>query len=179
MVILHYQLRPDGILHTVPFEPSDKHICFDCSVQRLLINSNQCSPLSFNHKLQQMYERKRTKKQEGSRCGEAGILAISRAFRKNPLKYLWLVIAEPDILTFDLADHKPQFLILASDGLWDTFSNEEAVSFIKERLEEPHFGAKSITLQSYYRGSLDNITVIVINLSDHVWSNATITKKYN
>lgn len=53
-------------------------------------------------------------------------------------------------------------MILASDGLWDTFSNEEAVSYIKTRLHEPHFGAKSITLQSYYRGSVDNISVLVI-----------------
>lgn len=57
---------------------------------------------------------------------------------------------------------RPKFLILASDGLWDTFSNEEAVSYIKTRLHEPHFGAKSITLQSYYRGSVDNISVLVI-----------------
>lgn len=62
------------------------------------------------------------------------------------------------------------FIILASDGLWDTFTNEEAVAFIKERINEPHFGAKSITLQSYYRGSLDNITVVVINLKDHKYS---------
>lgn len=58
------------------------------------------------------------------------------------------------------------FLILASDGLWDTFSNEEAVAFIKERLDEPTFGAKSITLQSYYRGSVDNISVLVIVFKD-------------
>lgn len=109
----------------------------------------------------------------------AGILATSRALGDYPLKDKRLVIADPDILTFNLADHKPQFLILASDGLWDTFSNEEAVSFIKERLGEPHFGAKSITLQSYYRGSLDNITVIVINLRNHVWHNTTMSKKYN
>lgn len=57
---------------------------------------------------------------------------------------------------------RPAFLILASDGLWDTFTNEEAVAFIRERLDEPHFGAKSITLQSYNRGSVDNITVLVI-----------------
>lgn len=109
----------------------------------------------------------------------AGILATSRALGDYPLKDKRLVIADPDILTFNLSDHKPQFLILASDGLWDTFSNEEAVSFIKERLGEPHFGAKSITLQAYFRGSLDNITVIVINLSNHVWSNTTTAKKTN
>lgn len=61
---------------------------------------------------------------------------------------------------------RPKFLILASDGLWDTFSNEEAVSFIKDRLDEVHFGAKSITLESYARGSVDNITVMIIVFKD-------------
>lgn len=107
----------------------------------------------------------------------AGILATSRALGDYPLKDKRLVIADPDILTFNLSDHRPQFLILASDGLWDTFTNEEAVSFIKERLGEPHFGAKSITLQAYYRGSLDNITVIVINLRDHKWNETLAIKK--
>ena len=56
-------------------------------------------------------------------------------------------------------------MILASDGLWDAFSNEEAILYVKDRLDEPHFGAKSIVLQAYYRGSLDNITVMVVNFS--------------
>ncbi|CAJ0929904.1 unnamed protein product [Ranitomeya imitator] len=68
----------------------------------------------------------------------------------------------PDILSFDLDKLQPEFMILASDGLWDAFSNEEAVRFIKERLDEPHFGAKSIVLQSFYRGCPDNITVMVV-----------------
>lgn len=60
-------------------------------------------------------------------------------------------------------------MILASDGLWDTFSNEEAVSYIREHIDEPHFGAKSITLQSYARGSVDNISVIVIVFRDGIY----------
>ena len=40
------------------------------------------------------------------------------------------MIAEPDNLTFDLEQIQPRFLILATDGLWDAFSNEEAVSFV-------------------------------------------------
>lgn len=81
----------------------------------------------------------------------AGILATSRALGDYPLKDKKLVIADPDILTFDLIDHDPMFLILASDGLWDTFSNEEAVAFIRERINEPYYGAKSLALQSFYR----------------------------
>lgn len=57
---------------------------------------------------------------------------------------------------------RPKFIVLASDGLWDTFTNEEAIAFIKERLNQPHFGAKDIVLESYNRGSVDNITVMVI-----------------
>lgn len=63
---------------------------------------------------------------------------------------------------FSFSRIRPQFIILASDGLWDTFTNEEAVAFIRDHLDEPHFGAKSIALQSYYRGSVDNITVLII-----------------
>ncbi|KAJ8964783.1 hypothetical protein NQ317_010019 [Molorchus minor] len=132
-------------------------------------------PLSFDHKPQQMRERKRIKEAGGFVTFNgvwrvAGILATSRALGDYPLKDKKLVIADPDILTFDLRDHKPLFMILASDGLWDTFSNEEAVNFIKERLNEPDYGAKSLTLQSYYKGSLDNITVIIINFKDNAYS---------
>ena len=127
----------------------------------------------------QLKERKRIKKAGGfiSFNGVwrvAGVLATSRALGDYPLKEKNLVIAEPDILTFDLNDVEPKFMILATDGLWDAFSNEEAVSFIKERLDEPHFGAKSIVLQAYYRGSLDNITVMVVNFETRTVSKARI-----
>lgn len=128
-------------------------------------------PLSFDHKPQQVREQKRIADAGGFIAFKgvwrvAGILATSRALGDYPLKEKNLVIADPDILSFDLVDHRPQFLILASDGLWDTFTNEEAVAYVRERLDEPHFGAKSIALQSYNRGSVDNITVLVIVLKN-------------
>jgi len=90
------------------------------------------------------------------------------------LKERQLVIAEPDVRTFDLDELRPEFLILASDGLWDAFSNDEACTYIREHLDEPHYGAKSIVLQAYYRGSLDNITVMVINLANNTVAEASI-----
>nr|XP_061797706.1 protein phosphatase 1L-like isoform X2 [Nerophis lumbriciformis] len=124
-------------------------------------------PLSHDHKPYQLKERKRIKKAGGfiSFNGSwrvQGILAMSRSLGDYTLKNLNVVIPDPDILSFDLNKLQPEFMILASDGLWDTFSNEEAVRFIRERLDEPHFGAKSIVLQSYYRGCPDNITVMVV-----------------
>ena len=166
-------------------------------------NKGNAIPLSFDHKPQQQRERERIKKAGGDVTFNgvwrvAGILATSRALGDYPLKDKKLVIADPDILTFDLKDHNPMFLILASDGLWDTFTNDEAVAFIKERINEPHYGAKSITLQSYhryairiqrsrgandiqfvlfnFRGSSDNITVVVINLKDRKYSISTTNR---
>lgn len=91
-------------------------------------------PLSFDHKPQQLKESKRIKEAGGFIAFNgvwrvAGILATSRALGDYPLKYKNFVIADPDILSFDLKYHKPQFIILASDGLWDTFTNEEVQSF--------------------------------------------------
>lgn len=91
-------------------------------------------PLSFDHKPQQLKESKRIREAGGFITFNgvwrvAGILATSRALGDYPLKHKNLVIADPDILTFDLNDHKPHFIILASDGLWDTFSNEEVKNF--------------------------------------------------
>ncbi|XP_075153508.1 protein phosphatase 1L isoform X2 [Haematobia irritans] len=131
-------------------------------------------PLSFDHKPQQVRERKRIHDAGGFIAFRgvwrvAGILATSRALGDYPLKDKNLVIANPDILSFDLNDHKPLFLILASDGLWDTFTNEEACSYIKDHLHEPDFGAKSLALQSYYRGSVDNITVLVIAFKNGIY----------
>ena len=128
-----------------------------CGLQALLhVN---WSKIDFFDYIFKVKERRRIKKAGGfiSFNGVwrvAGILATSRALGDYPLKERNLVIAEPDVLTFDLDVLQPKFMILATDGLWDAFSNEEAVAYIKERLDEPHFGAKSIVLQAYYRGSL-------------------------
>lgn len=123
--------------------------------------------LSHDHKPYQLKERKRIKRAGGfiSFNGSwrvQGILAMSRSLGDYPLKNLNVIIPDPDVLAFDLDKLQPEFMILASDGLWDAFSNEEAVRFIKERLDEPHYGAKSIVLQSFYRGCPDNITVMVV-----------------
>ena len=102
-----------------------------------------------------------------------GILATSRALGDFPLKDKALITSEPDILSFRLKKLESEFAILASDGLWDTYSNEEAVDFIKSKLskdmsknsrkEEIKNAAKALAMDSYRRGSTDNVTVMVID----------------
>ena len=76
-----------------------------------------------------------------------------------------------------------QFAILASDGLWDTHTNEDAVTVIGTRQAEADFdnnidmmmflrikrdsdlGTEVLAREAFNRGSLDNITVLVIDFT--------------
>lgn len=81
--------------------------------------------LSVDHKPNSKEERQRIENAGGVvvwagtwRVG--GVLAVSRAFGDRPLKRY--VVATPDIKEEQLRD-EDEFLILASDGLWDVISN--------------------------------------------------------
>lgn len=129
-------------------------------------------------KLFQMREQNRIKKAGGFIAFNgvwrvAGILATSRALGDYPLKDKKFVIAEPDVLYFDLADERPSFILLATDGLWDAFSNEEAVDFLQDKLEDLLAGAEELVMQAYLRGSVDNITVLLIDLRDKKYKSSS------
>ncbi|KAG6466793.1 hypothetical protein ZIOFF_075397 [Zingiber officinale] len=87
-----------------------------------------------------------------------GILAMSRAFGNRLLKQF--VLAEPEIQE-QLVDEELEFLVLASDGLWDVVPNEDAVSLVRME-EEPEAAARKLTETAFARGSSDNITCIVV-----------------
>ncbi len=58
-----------------------------------------------------------------------GVLAVSRAFGDRLLKRY--VVATPDI-TETTVGPEDQLVVLASDGLWDVVSNDDAVGLIKD-----------------------------------------------
>ncbi|RLN25164.1 putative protein phosphatase 2C 7 [Panicum miliaceum] len=96
-----------------------------------------------------------------------GILAMSRAFGNRLLKRF--VVADPEIQDQEI-DGELEFLILASDGLWDVVPNEHAVAFVKDE-DGPEAAARKLTEIAFRRGSTDNITCIVVefrhdNMSD-------------
>ncbi|XP_031376416.1 probable protein phosphatase 2C 59 [Punica granatum] len=87
-----------------------------------------------------------------------GVLAVSRAFGDRLLKQY--VVADPEIQE-EKVDSTLEFLILASDGLWDVVTNEEAVAMIKP-IQDPEEAAKQLLQEAYQRGSADNITCVVV-----------------
>ncbi|XP_040864937.1 probable protein phosphatase 2C 59 isoform X1 [Glycine max] len=119
--------------------------------------------VSRDHKPDQTDERRRIEDAGGFvmwagtwRVG--GVLAVSRAFGDRLLKQY--VVADPEIQE-EKVDSSLEFLILASDGLWDVVSNEEAVAMIKP-IEDAEEAAKRLMQEAYQRGSSDNITCVVV-----------------
>uniref|UniRef100_A0A0A9CMQ9 protein-serine/threonine phosphatase n=1 Tax=Arundo donax TaxID=35708 RepID=A0A0A9CMQ9_ARUDO len=119
--------------------------------------------LSEDHKPNRSDERKRIESAGGIvmwagtwRVG--GVLAMSRAFGNRLLKQF--VIADPEIQEQEINDEL-EFLIIASDGLWDVVPNEDAVSLVRME-EEPEVAARKLTETAFSRGSGDNITCIVV-----------------
>lgn len=134
-------------------------------------------PMSHDHKPNHPSEHRRIREAGGfikfnGVWRVAGILATSRALGDSQLKDQKFITAEPEIMTFDLGDHQPQFIILASDGLWDTFGNEDAALFVREtianlrkkgRTDDIAFeAARALTHEAYKKLSLDNITVLIV-----------------
>jgi protein phosphatase 1L len=83
-------------------------------------------PMTTDHKPNSKEERQRIEKAGGvvvwaGTWRVAGVLAVSRAFGDRPLKQY--VIPTPDIQD-EWLSHDDEFLILASDGLWDVVSNQ-------------------------------------------------------
>ncbi|KAI3524969.1 hypothetical protein L1887_03640 [Cichorium endivia] len=110
-----------------------------------------------------------------------GVLAMSRSIGDAYLKP-W-IIAEPEV-TFTARAREDECLILASDGLWDVMSNEEACQVAKKRILIWHkknggaplergvggvdpaaqAAADYLSMLALQKGSKDNISVIVVDL---------------
>ncbi|KAK6941350.1 PPM-type phosphatase-like domain [Dillenia turbinata] len=118
----------------------------------------------------------------GFRVG--GVLAMSRSLGDRYLKP-W-VIPDPEVMVIPRAK-EDECLILASDGLWDAMTNEEACDMARRRILLWHKNkgavpcaersegfdpaaqdaADYLSKLALQKGSCDNITVIVADLKAH------------
>lgn len=74
-----------------------------------------------------------------------------------------ILIATPDVLQYDLKTG--DFLVLSSDGLFEHFWKQEDVcNFLRPRLTEPYFGAKSASETAVNGWADDNTTTLVVKM---------------
>jgi serine/threonine protein phosphatase PrpC len=105
-----------------------------------------------------------------------GLLAVSRAIGDHSLRPY--VIAEPEVTVVN-RNPDDEVLIMASDGLWDVMSNQEACNLAKkcllrarQRGSTRHSAAKVaatvLTRAAVDRGSRDNVTVVIVDLTNRL-----------
>jgi len=66
-----------------------------------------------------------------------GVLAVTRAFGDRRLKQY--VSAEPEVRTWALGE-EDEFIILASDGVWDVLSSQAAVDIVRQVMDDERNG---------------------------------------
>lgn len=99
-----------------------------------------------------------------------GSLAVSRGIGDRQYKKWVTPEPETNILKIE-AEH--EFLILASDGLWDKVSNQEAVDIARPLCmgtdrPEPMLACRKLVDLSASRGSCDDISVMLIQLGRYM-----------
>ena len=135
-----------------------------------LLTGDTCVPLSTDHKPDLAQERTRIESAGGivlyslgAVARVDGVLALSRAlgdfeFKRGVNPSIQKIIAVPEITVRRRREAADQFIIVASDGLWDVMSNEDALNQLRERAHAAHLVQNAIS-----RYSNDNITAIVLS----------------
>ncbi|GAQ90746.1 Serine/threonine protein phosphatase [Klebsormidium nitens] len=92
------------------------------------------------------------------RVGQAAI-QVTRSIGDGDLKPA--VTAFPEVSAIELTE-EDEFLIIASDGLWDVVSNEEALAFVYDTVKDPFLVGKRLATEAITnRLSGDNLTIVI------------------
>jgi len=140
--------------------------CGDC--RAILSTAGQTIALTRDHKPSDESEQQRIVNQGGTVIGGRlqGQLAVSRAFGNYEYKEAQILSSEPEIHHISLTPDV-EYLVVGSDGLYEHFTNEEIISFIKNglnRSNNPNLEmiVKELVEEAIDRGSGDNITILVV-----------------
>ena len=91
-----------------------------------------------------------------------GNLALARAIGDRSERPV--VTGEPDISILPLQEDVDDFVLLATDGLWDVMTSSEVVAFVHALLdgEERDSIVDMLVEEALRRGSYDNISVVIV-----------------
>ncbi|KAK3118603.1 hypothetical protein QOZ80_9BG0702210 [Eleusine coracana subsp. coracana] len=138
----------------------------DCRAVLSCSGGGAATALTADHTCASEDERARVERDGGyvSRSGSGvwrvqGSLAVSRAFGDAGLKR-W-VVADPEVTKVPLSGC--EFLVIASDGLWDKVGNQEAVDAVR-RSATRAAACRELLDMARRRGSRDDVTVMIVDL---------------
>ena len=120
--------------------------------------------ITFDHKANEQAEIKRIEAAGGFVRGKRvlGVLTVTRSFGDHTMKNL--VLARPFTSAYRLTP-EDDILLIACDGVWDVFSDQEAIDFVRTALAQGMENvANALVKQCLERGTTDNVTVLVIEL---------------
>ncbi|XP_022945263.1 protein phosphatase 2C 57-like isoform X1 [Cucurbita moschata] len=84
-----------------------------------------------------------------------------------------LVTASPEVLQLTLGSNV-EFVLIASDGLWDYMNSSEAVKFVRNQLSQHgdvQLACEALAQAALDKGSQDNISIIMADLGRTDWQN--------
>jgi len=141
-------------------------IVANCGDSRaILYQGGRIIPLTRDHIPEDNEEKQRITKLGGSVIGGRlqGKLGVSRAFGNCEFKEAKYLVSDPEIKEVNV-ESDAQFLVLGCDGLYEKFTNDEIVCFIKNKMASKPLEEviKELVDEALDRGTDDNITVIVV-----------------
>ncbi|KAF8042845.1 hypothetical protein BT93_A1238 [Corymbia citriodora subsp. variegata] len=89
-----------------------------------------------------------------------------------------LVIASPDIYQVALGSDA-EFIVLASDGLWDYINSSDAIEFVRNQLRQHgdvQLASEALAEVALDRRSQDNITIVIADLGRTDWNNLPVQR---
>uniref|UniRef100_A0A5B7C078 protein-serine/threonine phosphatase n=1 Tax=Davidia involucrata TaxID=16924 RepID=A0A5B7C078_DAVIN len=141
-----------------------------------IVNGRICGDIAVSRSFGDM--RFKTKKNEmlekGVEEGRWSQKFISRIqFNDN------LVTASPDIFQVALGSDA-EFILLASDGLWDYMNSSDAVNFVREQLRQHgdvQIACEALAQAALDRRSQDNVSIVIADLGRTDWQSLPLQQQ--
>eukprot|EP01088_Endostelium_zonatum_P010147 TRINITY_DN234_c1_g1_i1.p1 TRINITY_DN234_c1_g1~~TRINITY_DN234_c1_g1_i1.p1 ORF type:complete len:507 (-),score=126.82 TRINITY_DN234_c1_g1_i1:43-1563(-) len=158
-------------------------VCINIGDSRAVLSGKdgKARPISVDHKPRLDKERSRIEAAGFSVDGDGrinGLHSFSRAIGDADMKGDFTksqseqaIICVPEFDWVDFGGGNGEFVVIACDGLWDVMKNEEAVEWVRERIEKGKGSdeelktiAKDLAEHAIAIGSTDNVSICIVLL---------------
>eukprot|EP00913_Durusdinium_trenchii_P011949 g11224.t1 len=95
-------------------------------------------------------------------------LAVSRSFGDKDFKGPDIVSAEPEITVHEVDWDADEFVILATDGIWDVLTDKDSVALVRHHLltgQTEQQAAEALVKRAREKGSQDDCTAMVVRFA--------------